>query len=275
MRLAEEQTMELKPLGTTDVLVPEIGLGTWKYKGGPEPLRRGLSLGALLIDTAEIYGTEDTVGQAIAGRREEVFLATKVAGNHLQHDEVLRAAEASLRRLGTDVIDLYQIHWPSTHVPLQETMRAMETLVTRGQVRYIGVSNFSVRDLRQAQAAMTHYPLVANQVLYNLNRREIEQDVLPYCQTHNMTILAYTPLDDGRLAKEPRLRSRPGMQVLAQVASEVQKTLAQVALRWCLSRPNVIVIPKSNSLERTTENCQAAGWTLSPEQVQRLDAAFV
>jgi diketogulonate reductase-like aldo/keto reductase len=266
--------MELRPLGKTGVMVPEVGLGTWKYKGGVEPLRRGIELGAFLIDTAEIYRTEDVVGQAIKDCRDQIFLATKVSGAHLQHDEVLRAAEASLRLLGTDHIDLYQIHWPNARVPIAETMRAMETLVDRGQVRYIGVSNFSLRELQAAQKAMRQYPIVANQVLYNLNRRDIERDLLPYCQQHDITILAYTPLDDGRLAKKPWLRSSRGMNVLDQVATEVHKTLAQVALRWCTSRPNVITIPKSDSVQRTVENCQASGWQLSQEQVQRLDAAF-
>jgi diketogulonate reductase-like aldo/keto reductase len=266
--------MELKRLGNTDVMVPEIGLGAWKYRGGVEPLRRGIALGANLIDTAEIYGTEDVVGQAIKGMRERLFLATKVSGAHLRYDAVMSAAAASLRRLDTDTIDLYQIHWPSGQVPIRETMRAMETLVDAGQVKYIGVSNFSLRELRAAQAAMTKYPIVANQVLYNLNRRDIERDLLPYCQEHNITIIAYTPLDDGRLAQPSRFRRPRGMQMLEQVAAEVGKTLAQVALNWCTSRPNVIAIPKSNSAARTEENCGASGWRLSPTQIQQLDDTF-
>jgi len=267
--------IELKQLGNTGVMVPEIGLGTWKYRGGVEPLRRGIELGAYLIDTAEIYRTENVVGQAIQGMRERVFIATKVSGEHLRSDAVLRAADASLRLLGTEVIDLYQIHWPNARAPIKETMQAMETLVDRGQVRYIGVSNFSLRELRTAQEVMTKYPIVSNQVLYNLNRREIERDLLPYCQEHNITILAYTPLDDGRLATASRFRRGQSMHVLEQVATDVQKTLAQVALNWCTARPNVIAIPKSNSVERTVENCQASGWRLSPAQVQSLDEAFV
>lgn len=267
--------MELKPLGNTGIVVPEIGLGTWKYRGGVEPLHQGLELGAFLIDTAEIYGTEGMVGQAIQGRREQVFVATKVSGAHLRYDEVLRAAEASLQHLGIDVIDLYQIHWPDARVPLKETMQAMETLVDRGQVRYIGVSNFSLRELRAAQQVMTQYPIVANQVLYNLNQRDIEQDLLPYCQAEQITILAYTPLDDGRLATTSRLRRKRNERVLQEIATEVQKTLAQVALNWCTSRPYVIAIPKSNSVERTIENCQASDWRLTASQVQRLDEAFM
>ncbi|MBM3225286.1 MAG: aldo/keto reductase [Candidatus Tectomicrobia bacterium] len=266
--------MEYKPLGKTGVMVPEIGLGTWKYRGGVEPLQRGIALGASLIDTAEIYRTENVVGQAIQGMRERIFLATKVSGEHLRYDAVLRAAEASLRLLGTEVIDLYQIHWPNARVPIKETMQAMETLVERGQVRYIGVSNFSVRELQAAQAVMTRYPIVANQVLYNLNRRDIERDLLPYCQEHDITILAYTPLDDGRLAATSRLRRNAATRVLEQIATEVQRTMAQVALNWCTTRSHVIAIPKSDSVERTVENCQASDWRLTPTQIRQLDDAF-
>lgn len=268
--------MELKQLGNTDVMVPEIGLGVWKYRGGVEPLRRGIALGAFLIDTAEMYRTEDVVGQAVKGIRDKVFVASKVSGSHLRYDDVLKAAEASLRELNENCIDLYQVHWPNSSVPIKETMRAMETLVDRGQVKYIGVSNFSVRELQEAQAVMHNHPIVANQVLYNLNDRDIERDLLPYCQKHNVTILAYTPLDDGRLAKKPKfLRGRSqGMKTLEEVATQVRKTLAQVALNWCTSRPNVIAIPKSDSVARTEENCCASGWRLSPEQIKRLDEAF-
>lgn len=266
--------MELKQLGSTDMMVPEIGLGTWKYSGGVEPLRRGVELGAYLIDTAEMYHTEDIVGRAVKGMRDRVFLATKVSGGHLRYDDVLRAAEGSLRLLDTEYIDLYQIHWPNSHVPIKETMRAMEALVDSGQVKYIGVSNFSTNELRQAQAAMSKYPIVSNQVLYNLNSRDLERDLLPYCQEHHVTIIAYTPLDDGRLATKSRLRRSRGMQVLGQIAAEVQKTLAQVALNWCTSRSDIITIPKSDSLARTIENCQASGWRLSQTQIRLLDAAF-
>lgn len=266
--------MELKSLGNTGVMVPEIGLGVWKYRGGVEPLRRGIELGAVLIDTAEMYRTEDVVGQAVKGIRDRVFIATKVSGSHLRHDEVLRAAEASLRQLRTDSIDLYQVHWPNSRVPIKETMRAMEALVDRGLVKYLGVSNFSVSELREAQAAMSKYPIVSNQVLYNLNSREIERDLLPYCQQHNVTIIAYTPLDDGRLAATSRFRRSRGMRALEQIAAEVQKTLAQVALNWCTARSYVIAIPKSDSVARTEENCRASGWRLSQAQIRLLDEAF-
>lgn len=266
--------LEYQKLGNTGEMVPEIGLGTWRYKGGPEPLQKGIDLGAYLIDTAEMYKTEDAVGAAIKDRRDKVFLATKVLGSNLRHDDVLRAAEKSLRLLNDDVIDLYQIHWSDRSVPIAETMGAMEDLVTRGMVRYIGVSNFSVAEMQDAQQVMTNNPIVSNQVLYNLKRRDIEYDLIPYCVDNDVTIIAYTPLADGSLSGESRYRPDKGGLVLMRVAEEVGKTAAQVALNWCLSRPNVIVIPKTNSVARTVENCEASGWLLTAEQVAVLDEAF-
>ena len=266
--------MELKELGGTGVMVPEIGLGTLKYDGRDEPLRRGIELGAFLIDTAEMYRNEEKVGKAIQGLRDRVFLATKVLGSNLRYDQVLGAAEASLRRLAVDYIDLYQIHWPNSSVPIKETMSAMASLVDSGLVKYVGVSNFSVKDLEEAQAAMANVPIVSNQVLYSLKRREIERDLLPYCEENRVTVIAYTPLADGSLAVRPKLRPERRMQLLEKVAAQAGKTMAQVALNWCTSRSSVIAIPKSNSLERTIENCGASGWRLAPEQVDTLDQAF-
>ena len=266
--------MEYRELGETGVMIPEVGLGTWKYRGGPEPLRRGIELGANLIDTAEMYRTEDAVGVAIRGIRDRVFVATKVLGSNLRYDQVMHAAEKSLRLLDEDVIDLYQIHWPSHSVPIAETMRAMEELVDRGVVRYIGVSNFSVRDMEETQAAMSKYRIVSNQVLYNLKRRGIERDLVPYCEENRITVMAYTPLADGSLAVRPRVRGGRGWETLEAVAREAGKTPAQVALNWCLTRSPVVVIPKTNSVERTEENCGASGWRLTADQVGRLEAAF-
>jgi diketogulonate reductase-like aldo/keto reductase len=186
----------------------------------------------------------------------------------------MRAADESLRRLAVDYIDLYQIHWSNNSVPIAETMGAMEELVNAGKVRYIGVSNFSVAELREAQAAMTKHPIVSNQVLYNLNARLIEQDTLQYCQENGITIMAYTPLADGSLASSPRFRQDQKSKVLDQVSAETGKTRSQVALNWCTSRPGVIAIPKSNRIDRTEENCGASGWRLSEEQVRLLDETF-
>ena len=272
--------MELKRLGASSVMVPEIGLGTWRYTGGPEPLRRGIELGANFIDTAEMYRTEDQVGEAIAGMRERVFVATKVLGSNLRYDAVLRAADKSLRLLGVDKIDLYQIHWPNPRVPIAETMRAMEQLVADGLVDYIGVSNFSVEDMREAQAAMQNNPIVSNQILYNLRRRRAERDVIPYCRQHDIAVIAYSPLHEGALVGNGggRLRRALGLsrdqQALAEIADETGKTAAQVALNWVADQDGMIAIPKSNSVARTEENCAASGWHLTAEQRQRLDRAF-
>ncbi len=266
--------MEYRELGRTGVMIPEVGLGTWKYRGGPEPLRRGIELGANLIDTAEMYHTESAVGAAVRGIRDRVFVATKVLGSSLRYDQVLRAAEKSLKELDCGVIDLYQIHWPNHTVPIAETMRAMEELVDRGMARYIGVSNFSAAQMREAQAAMSKYPIVCNQTLYSLKQRGIERDLLPYCEERGITVMAYTPLADGSLAVRPRLRAGRNWEALEGVAREAGKTPAQVALNWCLTRPPVVVIPKTNSVARTEENCGASGWRLTPGQIQRLEAAF-
>ncbi len=248
-------------------MVPEVGLGTWNYKGGVEALRAGIRLGASLIDTAEGYYTEDIVGEAVLPFRDEVILATKVSGRNLAHDSVLRSCEASLEKLGTDCIDLYQIHWPNPSWPMKGTMKALEKLVDRGCVSYVGVSNFSVEHMREAQHFFPHYPIVSNQVLYNLNSRDIEKELLPYCSDNDVTVMAHTPLDSGKLC-------RPGEGVLSRIAAETGKTEAQVALNWCVCRENVIVIPKSDSVARTVENCGASGWRLSRQQQRMLDEAF-
>ena len=250
-------------------------------------MRHGIKLGAFLIDTAEMYRTEDVVGEAVAGIRGQVFIATKVWGGNLKYDQVLRAAEASLRLLGADCIDLYQIHWPNSRVPIKDTMRAMEHLVDTGQVRYIGVSNFSVKEMEEAQAEMSQHPIVSNQVIYSLKQRGIERDVLPYCQENLMTVLAYTPLANGSLAPDSASDGRKtlgraarlvgrnqGIETLRRIAGETGKTPAQVALNWCVSHLGVIPIPKSNSVARTEENCGASGWRLSGEQISQLDQAF-
>lgn len=268
--------MDLKELGKTGVMVPEIGLGTWKYHGGVAPLLRGIDLGARFIDTAEMYRTEDVVGQALKGVRDTVFLATKVSGGHLRHDQIMRAVEASLRLLQIDYIDLYQVHWPNRSVPISETMAAMESLADEGTVRYIGVSNFDLRQLQEAQRSMTNHPIVSNQVLYSLKDRDIERDLLPYCQEQSINVIAYTPLADGSLASKPRFTGNlnKGISTLQEVAEEAGKTMAQVALNWCTSHDGVIAIPKTNSLARTEENCAASGWRLSPPQLSRLGSSF-
>ena len=260
--------MDCKPLADTNVMLPEIGLGTWCYDGGVVPLRTGIDLGAAFLDTAEIYGTEEVVGQAIKGMRSEIFLATKVAPKHFRRAEVLRAADNSLRRLGTDHIDLYQLHWPNYTVAIDETMAAMEELVGQGKVRFIGVSNFALGDLKRAQKAMTRHRIVANQVSYSLADRTIESKLLPYCQREKIAIIAYSPLGH-RLSS---LAERDPGKVLQVVAARNGKTVPQVALNWCISKPGVVAIPKSDSVEHTRDNCGASGWRLPAEDMKLLSS---
>ncbi len=189
--------MRLRELANSGIRLPEIGFGTWNYRGGVDPLRAAIECGARLIDTAESYGTEEIVGEAIKGRRHQVFLATKVLPRNFRRRDLIAAAERSLRRLGTDHIDLYQLHWPNLAIPVEEPMRGMEELVDAGKVRFIGVSNFSVRDLVSAQAALSTQRIAANQVRYSLIERTIEGGLLQYCQKNGITVIAYSPLATG------------------------------------------------------------------------------
>ncbi|HEY2991088.1 MAG TPA: aldo/keto reductase [Candidatus Binatia bacterium] len=268
------RNVEFKELAATGIKIPEIGLGTWDYRGGAEPLKKAIELGAFLIDTAEMYGTEEAVGAAIKGMRQKVFIATKVSGNHLRYDDVLRAAENSLKQLGTETIDLYQLHWPDPAVPLADTMGAMEILVDAGKVRFIGVSNFYLKNLQDAEACMTKHKIVSNQVKYSLLQRGIEEDMLPYCQKNRITVIAYSPLARGDLSAKPLLRNRRALGVLQQISAAAGKTMAQVALNWCISKPNVVAIPKTDKVERVVEACEASGWRLSPAQIAALERAF-
>ena len=260
--------MLTKPLGTTSIQLPEVGLGTWSYNGGVEPLRAGFEAGALFVDTAESYGSEEVVGQALAGVRNRVFLASKVSPENFRPTDLRRAADASLLRLGVDHLDLYQLHKPNPAVPIQETMNAMESLVDAGKVRFIGVSNFSVSEMKAAMRALRKCPLVANQVRYNLADRTIETELLPFCQANGITVIAYSPL--GR--EWQRILDCDPEGVLAEIAKSTGKTAAQVALNWCIRQDRVVVIPKSHSINHVRENCGASGWQLTPEQRKMLDS---
>ena len=260
--------MRLKPLARTGVSIPEIGLGTWQYHSGPEPLRRGLAAGALFIDTAESYGTEEVVGQAIRGMRDRVFLATKVSPEHFRAPDFRSALEASLLRLGVDCVDLLQLHFPNPEIPIEETMSAMAGLIDEGKVRFCGVSNFSVEQMREAQAALGKHPIVSNQVRYSLINRTIEKDILPYCRAQQITVIAYSPLAK-RLS---RVLDCDPEGILAEIGRQTGKMPAQIALNWCLCQDGVVTIPKGNSEAHILENCGASDWRLSGEHLQWLDA---
>lgn len=237
-------------------------------------LRHGLKLGMSFVDTAEMYGqghSEEVVANAVKDRREHVFIATKVSGEHLSRDGVLNACESSLRRLQTSYVDLYQVHWPHPRIPIGETMKAMELLVTEGKVRYIGVSNFSVQQTQEAQAALSHANLASNQVEYSLLNRSIEDKLLPYCEKQSITIIAYSPLAKGQISQDNRGKR---WQILDQLASKHRKTRTQLALNWLITKNPVVAIPKASSLEHVTENAGAAGWRLNSEDEHVLNQAF-
>lgn len=250
-------------------MLPEIGLGTWRYLGDPAIIHRSLELGSFLIDTAESYGTEQSIGSAIQGRRDQYFIATKVSPENLRFNDVCEAADNSLNRLGTDWIDLYQIHWPNQAISIGETMKAMALLVNTNKVRYVGVSNFSVQQFREAQDALGDIPLVCNQVEYNLFNQEIRDEFLPFSSANKITVMAYSPLAQGRIDGE--LEARPKLaKVLDEIAHLTQMTRAQVLLAWCAHLPHVITIPQSNNIQRITENVAALDHPLTDEQYAAL-----
>jgi diketogulonate reductase-like aldo/keto reductase len=259
--------MEYRELGNTGIKLPVIGLGTWQYRGGDLPIQIGAAMGAGFIDTAESYGTEEVVGQAIRGMRKEVFVATKVSPRHFGYSDVIRSANESLRRLKTDYIDLYQLHWPNHTVPIEETMGAMESLVDCGKIRFIGVCAFMLRDLRNAQKAMTKYRIVSDQVRYNLIDRTIESGLLSHCLEHDITVIAHSPFSTSLSS----LRARDPQDILGRLSEAKGKTVAQVALNWCISRGDVVAIPKSDSGAHVKENCAAADFQLFPDELTALD----
>lgn len=265
---AAESEMFHKQLGATAVQIPELGLGTYQYTGSSELLRRGIDLGAAFIDTAELYHNEQVVGQAIKGIRDRVFIATKT--HHWKYQEVLQCAEASLQRLGISTIDLYQVHWPNAAVPIEETVGAMETLVQQGKVRFIGVSNFTVQEFARAQAALKNIKIVSNQMRYSIVDRTVERDILPYSRQHGVTLIAYSPL--GHDFQKVLKADRAG--VLAQLSQDTGKTAAQIALNWCVAKPGVVAIPKTQSLVHLQQNCRSSGWRLSPDQLALLDRSI-
>lgn len=259
--------MNQKELGKTGVMLPEIGLGTLQYRDGVEPIKKAISLGASLIDTAESYGTEKIVGEAIKHLRDRVFIATKVSPRHFRRSDLLIAVDKSLERLRTDHIDLYQLHWPNYTVPIEETMEAMEDLVDSGKIRFIGVSNFSVSELRKAQKSLSKYRLVSNQVRYSLVDRSLEGGLLRYCRKNRITVIAFSPLGQGI----DHVKDKDPNSILNKVAAMTGKTEAQLALNWCISRENVIAIPKASSIEHVVENCGASGWRLSRDQCRLIE----
>ena len=273
--------MKLKEFAKTGRKVSEIGMGTyydppwivtsylgWKRGSATkvEAMRSGLDAGVTLVDTAEIYGSEPLVAEAIAGRkRDELFLATKVWPNHLHRDQLARSFHRSLGRLGTPYIDLYQVHWPNPRVPIGETMEAMEGLVREGKLMHVGVSNFNLEQIKEAQSALPRSELGSVQLDYSLIHRNVEADILPYCDKEKIALLAYYPLGHGKLPTDSRLGA---------LSFGDGRPRAQVAIRWLAENANVFPIPRASRVEHVKENAAAGDWELSDQDRAELDRRY-
>jgi diketogulonate reductase-like aldo/keto reductase len=259
------------PSGAT---MPRFGLGTWrmgenarKRVGEVAALRHGITCGMTLIDTAEMYGdgeAERIVADAVGQRRDDIFIVSKVLPSNSSKRDTIAACERSLKRLNTDRIDLYLLHWRGSP-PLRETMDAFEKLKDTGKIRHWGVSNFDISEMDELAATPGGNGCAANQVLYNLTRRGIEFDLMPWCRQHKMPIMAYSPIEQGRML---------GHAVLREVAERRQATTAQVALAWLLREDGVIVIPKATVLAHVDEDIGALDLTLTADDLAALDRAF-
>ncbi len=271
--------MHNKKFGWTGVRVPVIGQGTWMIEGDPEKesraidtLRLGLDLGMTHIDTAEMYGNgrvEELVAKAIAGRRDDVFLVSKVLPSNATYEGTLKACKECLRRLKTDWLDLYMLHWPGSH-PIQQTMSAMEELVAQGLIRFIGVSNFDLEELVEAEQALSKERIACNQVLYHLKDRGIERRLLPYCTKREIAVVGYAPFGHGNFPSP----MTPGGQLLQEIGERHGRTPRQVALNFLTRHKFVFTIPKTTYPERAKENSGGAGWRLAEDEKYEIDKEF-
>lgn len=254
--------------------VPALGLGTWgmgeqssEHTKEVRALRAGLDLGLKLIDTAEMYGeggAEEIVGEAIAGQRDHVFIVSKVYPHNASSQGTIKACERSLDRLDTDRIDLYLLHWRG-NIPLQETVNAFEQLKVDGKIRNWGVSNFDTVDMNELRTLDNGLSCATNQVLYHLGERGIEWDLLQDCEKHNIPIMAYSPLGQGKILRNC---------VLSRIADKYSVTPAAIALAWVNRRPSMISIPKSSDLEHLQANAAASNLVLSNDDLSDLDLVF-
>jgi diketogulonate reductase-like aldo/keto reductase len=271
-------TSTTRTFGSTRRRVAAIGQGSWKIEESATDsaalsLRRGLDLGLTHIDTAEMYGSgaaERIIAKAIAGRRDEVFLVSKVLPTNASTRGTLAACEKSLARLQTDRLDCYLLHWRGAY-RLEETIAAFDTLVRDGKILSWGVSNFDVADLDEVAAIAGAGHPACNQVLYHLQERAIEHAVLPWCQRHGTAVVAYTPFGQSRSAFDARTAQG---KVLGEIAEAHRATARQVALRFLLRHPEMFLIPKASSIAHVAENAGAATLELSAAELARIDAAF-
>ena len=273
--MARTQTSVIKTVRLpSGEAVPQLGQGTWqmaqarsKRAGEIAALQAGIDLGLTLLDTAEMYAdgaAEELLGEAVAGRRDEVFIVSKVYPHNASRRGVVAACERSLKRLGTDRIDLYLLHWMG-HYPLSETVDGFSELQEAGKIRHWGVSNLDTGDMQDLVAAPNGSGVATNQVLYNLVRRGVEWSLLPWLRERSIPLMAYSPVEQAKLIDNPRL---------VKFATASGASPAQIALAWLLAKDDVIVIPKASSVAHVRENAAARELTLTPEQLQELDEIF-
>jgi diketogulonate reductase-like aldo/keto reductase len=272
-----KRMMENRPFGASGRHVAVVGQGTWYIEHAGDSaavatLRHGLDLGMTHIDTAEMYGSgaaEELVGKAISGRRDEVFLVSKVLPENASRTGALEACERSLARLNTDRLDCYLLHWRGPH-PLQDTVAAFEQLKKQGKILSWGVSNFDERDLEEVWKIAGPGRVVCNQVLYHLQQRAIEHAVLPWCEEHGVAVVAYSPFGHGKFPDARTARGR----VLKEIADAHHATPRQVALRFLLRRPMTFAIPKASKPKHSEENAVAGSLRLTESELARIDKAF-
>jgi len=269
-----------KPFGATGIALPVIGQGTWdipenghRRSEAIRALRRGIELGMTHIDTAEMYGAgavEEIVGEDVAGvPRDSLFVTSKVLPENATYKGTIAACERTLKRLRMEYVDLYLLHWPGSH-PIGETMRGLEALVAQGKARYIGVSNFDLEELREAQAQLRTVPIAANEIYYNPAERGAEARVIPYCREQRIAVIGYTPFGRGRVLR----KGSSGERVLSGIAAKHGKTARQVVLNFLTREPEMFAIPKASNVAHVEENAGAAGWNLDEEDLSAIDEVF-
>lgn len=300
--------MEYRNLGKSDLKVSVIGLGAWQAgaKGWGKindldvknAILTSIEMGLNFIDTAEVYGeghSETVIGEVVKDMRDDIVIATKASGGHLRPDYLERALEGSLKRLNTNYIDLYQIHWPDIYTPIRDTIKTLERMANDGKIRYIGLSNFSICQIEEARSYLSTMDIVSNQVRYNIIQREIEDEMLRYLSKEKMSVIAYSPLAQGlltlkydhatfepsdvrkgnKLFSESNIRNiSPLLSVLRDISLETGRSVVQLALNWLISHDNVIPIPGAKNRDQATINLQSNGWRLNQDQNSRIEEVY-
>ena len=270
--------MILRKFGWTNLDVPVIGQGTWLIDESNETeveavetLQMGLDLGMNHIDTAEMYGNgrvEELVAQAINGRRNDVFLVSKVLPSNASYEGTIAACKQSLKRLKTEWLDLYLLHW-SSNFPIQETMRAMEKLVSEGYVKYIGVSNFDINELKEAEKALKDERICCNQVLYHLGDRGIENKIIPYCKEKKIAVVGYSPFGHSKSLYQSSFGNS-----LENLSIKYNRTPRQIILNFLVTYKYIFTIPKTTHVKNVIENANSVGWNLESEDIELINQAF-